>query len=199
MNKTMMVLLAATGLVLAVGGGFYLGKSSDPAEATAVAERDSAKTQAEVTRDVPGLPALYIEGREYEKNDITLSEYFAEFNTEAVIDPETKKMRPESAAKIKQELIGKQMTWDGYVRRVETAPSGRLVLVLQQDLGASTLKTAMVKFSPIWKNELLGYEKGEHVRVVGLFDRVFTVFPSLNGMSVEIIPPNATQVDESEG
>ena len=100
MNKTIMVLLIATGLVLAVAGGFYLGKGSEPTEAPAVAERDSAQTPTEVTRDVPGLPALYIEGREYEKNDITLSEYFAEFNTEAVIDPETKKIRPESAAKI---------------------------------------------------------------------------------------------------
>ncbi len=199
MNKTIMVLLIATGLVLAVAGGFYLGKGSEPTEAPAVAERDSAQTPTEVTRDVPGLPALYIEGREYEKNDITLSEYFAEFNTEAVIDPETKKIRPESAAKIKQELVGKQMTWDGYVRRVENAPSGRLILVLQLAPGGSTLKTAMVKFSPIWKEELLGYQKGEHVRVVGLFDRVFTVFPSLNGMSVEVIPPNSSQADESEG
>jgi hypothetical protein len=57
----------------------------------------------------------------------------------------------------------------------------------------------MVKFSPTWTEELLGYQKGEHVRVVGLFDRVFTVFPSLNGMSVEVIPPNSSQVDESEG
>ena len=101
-------------------------------------------------------------------------------------------MRPEAAAKIKQELVGKQVSWEGYVRRVETAPSGRLVLILQLDPGSATLRTAMVKFSPVWKDELLGYQKGQHVRVVGLFDRVFTLFPSLNGMSVETLPVSLT-------
>ena len=107
-------------------------------------------------------------------------------------------MRPEAVAKVKQELVGKQVTWDGYVRRVETAPSGRLILVLQVDPGGASLNTAMVKFSPTWKDELLGYRKGQRVRVVGLFDRVFTLFPSLNGMSVEAIPEPASAAEGRE-
>ena len=197
MDKKMMVPVAMAALVVAIGGGFLLGRSSGPAEESTIVAREeteAASPNVEL-RDVPGLPALYVEGREYEKNDMPFSDYFATFSPEVMIDPETKKMRPESAAKIKQELVGKQVTWDGYVRRVETAPSGRLVLVLQVAPGDATLRTAMVKFSPIWKNELLGYQKGEHVRVVGLFDRVFSVFPSLNGMSVEAIPPNSSQAE----
>jgi len=189
MDKKMLVLVVVAALVVAVGGGFWLGQTSAPAEAPAIVTREArAPTPKEELSDVPGLPALYIEGREYEKNDMPLADFFVEYSPTNMIDPETKKMRPEAVAKIKQELVGKQVTWDGYVRRVETAPSGRLVLVLQVDSGAATLNTAMVKFSPVWKNELLGYAKGQHVRVVGLFDRVFTLFPSVNGMSVEAVP-----------
>jgi hypothetical protein len=196
MDRKMTVLVMA-GLILAAGGGFLLGRGFKPAEAPApaVVTRAPAQTQPEELRDVPGLPALYIEGREYEKNDMPLSNYFAEFSPEVVIDPETKKIRPEAAARIRQELVGKQMTWDGYVRKVETAPSGRLVLVLQLEPGDVTARTAMIKFSPVWKDELLSYRTGEHVRVVGLFDRVFTVFPSLNGMSVEIIPTSSNSAE----
>ena len=197
MNKTIIALLVVTAVMLAVGGGFFLGKKSEREEASAIVtpKPTAAATPTQALRDVPGLPALYIEGREYEKNDIPLGDYFAEFSPEIVIDPETKKIRPEAAAKIKQELVGKQVTWDGYVRRVETAPSGRLVLVLQLEPGGASLKTAMVKFSPVWKNELLSYQRGDHVRVVGLFDRVFTMFPSLNGMSVEAIPAPSSPVE----
>lgn len=192
-TKTTVLVVAA--LVLAVGGGFLLGRESKPPEGPAVVTRDPAPAPPEELRDVPGLPALFIEGREYEKNDMPLDDYFAVFSPEVVIDPDTKKIRPEAAAKIRKELVGKQMTWDGYVRKVETAPSGRLVLILQVEPGGATIRTAMIKFSPVWKNELLGYRKGEHVRVVGLFDRVFTVFPSLNGMSVEAIPAPSSPVE----
>ena len=198
MDKKTTILVVAVALILAVVGGFLLGQGSEPAVAPVVATPDPASTTTptEELRDVPGLPALFIPGREYEKNDIPLGDYFAQFSPEVVIDPDTKKIRPEAAAKIRQELVGKQMTWDGYVRKVETAPSGRLVLLLQLEPGAATYRTAMIKFSPVWKNELLGYSKGEHVRVVGIFDRVFTAFPSLNGMSVEVIPGSSSS---SEG
>lgn len=198
MDKKMMGLVVATAVVVAIGGGFLLGRSSGPAETPAIVTPDgtAAPISKEKLRDVPGLPALYIEGREYEKNDMPLADYFVKFDPNDMIDPDTKKMRPEAVAKIKQELVGKQVTWEGYVRRVDTAPSGRLVLVFQVDSGNATLNTAMAKFSPVWKDELLGYEQGQRVRVVGLFDRVFTLFPSLNGMSVEAIPEPA---DVSEG
>lgn len=198
MDKKMMVLVVVTAVVVAIGGGFLLGKSSGPAETRAIVTRDGAGEPAakEQLHDVPGLPELYIEGREYEKNDMPLVDYFVKYDPKDMIDPETKKMRPEAAAKIKQELVGKQVTWEGYVRRVETAPSGRLILVFQVDSGNATLNTAMAKFSPVWKDELLGYEKGQRVRVVGLFERVFTLFPSLNGMSVEAVPETA---DVAEG
>jgi len=195
MNNKMTVLVVTTALILGAGGGFLLGQGSKPAEAPAVVTPAPMQTQPEERRDVPGLPALYIEGREYEKNDMPFGDYFATFSPEVVIDPETKKIRPEAAARIREELVGKQMTWDGYVRKVETAPSGRLVLLLQLEPGDVTARTAMIKFSPIWKDELFSYRTGEHVRVVGLFDRVFTVFPSLNGMSVKVIPANSSSAE----
>ena len=189
MNKT--ALAVAAGLVLALGAGFLLGRSSEPTAALAPAavegQIEAGDSPEDAPRDVPGLPALYIEGREYERNDMPLAAYFEEFSPEVVIDPDTRKMRPEAAARLKEELVGKQVTWHGYVHRVETAPSGRIVLVMQTTPGVTTAQTAMIKFSPVWADELQSYRKGQHVRVVGLFDRVFTVFPTLNGMSVEAI------------
>ena len=194
MDRKVTVLVVAGALVLAVGGGFLLGRGAEPPEAPEVATTEPVPsptpTPIENLRgDVPGLPVLFVPGREYEKNEMPLRDYFAEFSPEVMLDPQTKKMRPEAAARIKQELVGRQVTWDGYVRKVETAPSGRLVLVIQLDPGNAQLSTAMIKFSPTWKDELLSYRKGEHVRVVGLFARVFTLFPQLDGMSVEVIPP----------
>ena len=192
-----MILVGAMALGAAVAGGFWLGRSSSPDDVALVgtSEQTAAQPPKQEQRDVPGLPVLFVEGREYEKNDISLADYFAEFQPTTMIDPETKKLRPEAAARLEQELVGKQVTWEGYVRRVETAPSGRLVLVFQLEPGAASLYTAMAKFSPTWSDELLGYRQGQRVRVVGLFGRVFSLFPSLNGMSVEAISESARNAE----
>lgn len=190
MNKTALAVVVA--VAVALGAGFLLGRRSEQGTAAPVAavdeQAEAAPSSEDPPTDVRGLPALYIPGREYERNDMPITEYFSEFSPEVMIDPETRKVRPEAAERLKEELVGKQVTWEGYVQRVKTAPSGRLVLVMQATQDGSAAQTAMIKFSPVWADELQSYRRGQHVRVVGLFDRVFTVFPSLNGMSVEALP-----------
>jgi len=138
--------------------------------------------------DVVGLPPLFQEGAEYEESSMSLEEYFAKFGPALVMDPETKKVRPDLVAVLREELVGKQVTWDGYVKRIKDAPSGRVMLVLALKPEQTGLDSAMVMYSSAWAGYLRGYRHGERVRVVAVFDGLVTAFPSLRGISVEAIP-----------
>ena len=79
------------------------------------------------------------------------------------------------------------MTWDGYVKRVQDLPSGRVVLVLALSPELTGLESAMIKFSAARSDQLHAFQKGDFVRVVAVYDKVASVFPSLRGKSVEVL------------
>lgn len=163
-----------------------------PAGAAAPAAASSARVQPPApepgARDVPGLPALFPEGMDHPRSEITIDQYFGRFGGGGVIDPETRAMRGDVAETLREELVGKRVTWDGYVQRVAAAPSGRVLLVISVAAGAGGLESAMIRFSAAWSDHIHGYQPGDRVRVVGVYDKVVAVFPSLRGISVEALP-----------
>ena len=92
------------------------------------------------------------------------------------------------AAKIREEMVGTQVTWNGYVDRIADASSGKVTLVLAMTDGPAGLDTALIRFPAALHDQLHGYQKGDHVRVVAVFDEIITVFPLLHGKSAEWIP-----------
>ena len=116
--------------------------------------------------DVEGVPPLFPEGRQHPANPISLNAYFERFGTSQLIDGETRTARPDLLESLEQELVGKQVTWDGYVDRVRPLPSGRATLVITPAPEKPGLDVAMVKFPAGDTEELLSYAKGDRVRVV---------------------------------
>jgi hypothetical protein len=137
------------------------------------------------TRSVP-LPSP--PGEVYPENDISFEAYFARFGGIAAVDLKTKKIREGVAAKIREEMVGTQVTWNGYVDRIADASSGKVTLVLAMTDGPAGLDTALISFPAALHDQLHGYQKGDHVRVVAVFDEIITVFPLLHGKSAEWIP-----------
>ena len=123
----------------------------------------------------------------YPANDISLEAYFAEFGGIAAMDLKAKKIRPDVEAKIREQMIGTQVTWEGYVKKIADAGSGGLTLVLSKTDAAVGLESAMIRFSAELHDQLDAYQQGDHVRVVAVFDDIMTVFPLLSGHSVESI------------
>ncbi|HIF91876.1 MAG TPA: hypothetical protein EYQ60_01920 [Myxococcales bacterium] len=121
------------------------------------------------------------------ENDISFEAYFARFGGAAAVDLKSKKIREGMEAEIRDEMVGTQVTWNGYVDRIAEASSGEVTLVLNMTDGPAGLDTAMIRFSAALHDQLHGYEKGHHVRVVAVYDKVMTVFPLLRGKSVELI------------
>jgi hypothetical protein len=63
-----------------------------------------------------------------------------------------------------------------------------VTLVLGLSSEDAGLDTAMVRYSGAWHDVVLAYRKGDHVRVVAIYDKIVSVFPSLRGISIEEIP-----------
>jgi hypothetical protein len=187
---------AATALLVIAGGVLWLRASEPPERPSPVAALAPAPAVPPAPAplpnskrpDVAGLPPLFPEGVEYPKSDLSIDEYFANFGGAKVLDPATKKIRDDVAAKLRDELVGKQVTWDGYVQRIENAPSGRVTLVLALKPGQTGLDAAMIRFAAGWGEQIHAYQKGDRVRVVAVYDKIVSVFPSLRGLSVESIP-----------
>jgi hypothetical protein len=126
-------------------------------------------------------------GDVHPENDISIEAYFARFGGIASVDLKTKKIRDGVATKILEEMVGTQVTWDGYVDRIADAVSGEVTLVLKMTDGPAGLDTALIRFPSTLRDQLHDYEVGYHVRVVAVFDEIMTVFPLLRGKSVEWI------------
>ncbi len=169
--------------VLVLGAAVLLLRDEGPTEEAADAPPPTASIAP-----VPAAYAPLFRGDESASDSaISLGEYFQRFGAVAMIDPETKRVREEVAAQIREELVGKQVTWDGYVQRVEDMPSGRVMLVLGANSAHAGIEAAMVKFSPKWRDQLYTYQQGDAVRVVAVYDKTVSVFPSLRGKSVVAI------------
>jgi hypothetical protein len=182
MNKrTIWIAGAIAVAVLVVGALLWHPEAGSPVV-------PSAETPTPAPQDAVGLPQLIPEGQEFPKSDISINQYFERFGGAAVVDVDTKKIREDVVAKLQEELVGKQVTWDGYVRRVEDAPSGRVTLVLGLKAQQTGLDTAMIRFSGSWRDVLHTYRQGDRVRVVAIYDKIVSVFPSLRGISIEEIP-----------
>ncbi len=176
-------ILGAGVAVLAVGAAMLLLRGRGPAEEAAEAPPPLASVAPPAVAYAP----LFRGDEDPSDSAISLREYFQRFGAVAMIDPETKRVREEIAAQIREELVGKQVTWDGYVQRVEDMPSGRVMLVLGANRAQAGIEAAMVKFSPEWREELYTYQQGDAVRVVAVYDKTVSVFPSLRGKSVVAI------------
>ena len=135
------------------------------------------------TASVSHLPA----GEVYPKNDISIEAYFARFGGIAAVNLKTKKVREAVAAKIHEEMIGTQVTWNGYVDRIVDASSGGVMLVLTMEDGPAGLDTAVIRFPAALNDQLHACKKGDHVRVVAVFDEIMALFPLLRGESLESI------------
>jgi hypothetical protein len=126
-------------------------------------------------------------GEVHPVNDISIEAYFARFGGVAAVDLKSKKIREGVAAEIRKEMVGTQVTWNGYVDRIADASSGEVTLVLKMTDGPAGLDTALIRFSAAMHDQLHAYEKGHHVRVVAVYDKIMTLFPLLRGKSVERI------------
>jgi len=162
-------------------------KHAAPAEPASASTTNAPQTPAPPKPDVAGLPALITPGKDYPVSDVTIDEYFEVYSATNALDMETRKIRADLLAKVQEELVGKQVTWDGYVQRVENAPSGRVTLVLALNPGPPKLEVAMIRYSAGLSKELHAYQIGDHVRTVAVFDKIVSVFPSLRGISIEPI------------
>jgi hypothetical protein len=137
--------------------------------------------------DTVSVPRLLPHGEEYPQNDISIEAYFARYGGIAAVDLRTKRIREGVAANIREEMVGTRVSWNGYVDRIADAPSGKVTLVLVVTDGLPGLDTALIRFPAALHDQLHGYQKGDHVRVVAVFDEIMTVFPLLRGESVESI------------
>ena len=140
--------------------------------------------------DVAGLPPLVPGGVEREESELAIQDYFDRYGGVDALEPDEDVLRSDLASEIQAELVGKQVTWDGYVARIQDAPSGRVMLVLTRDPEKSA-EAAMVRFSAAWSEYVHAVPIGTRVRVVGVFDKLIGVFPSIAGISVETLPPTS--------
>jgi len=173
-------------VVLAIGVSLWLPAEQSPEppvpdvqSTTPVPKLDPADTVLEPRRLPPGDV--------YPENDISIEAYFARFGGIAAVDLKTKKIREAVSERIRKEMVGTQVTWNGYVDRIADGSPGKMTLVLAMANGPSGLDTALVRFPSVLRDQLHGYAKGDHVRVVAVFDEIMTVFSLLRGMSVESI------------
>ena len=137
--------------------------------------------------DVVGLPPLFPEGLEHEANPISFADYSARFGAAVAIDPQTRRIREDVEETLERELVGRQVTWEGYVDRIRALPSGRVTLVLAAKPENSGLDKAMIKFAGGESEGILDFTRGDRVRVVAVFDRITSVFPSLRGLEVQML------------
>lgn len=126
-------------------------------------------------------------GEIHPENDISIQGYFARFGGIATVDLKTKKIREGVAAEISEEMVGTQVTWNGYVDRIADASSGEVTLILKMTEGPAGLDIALVRFPAALHDQLHAYEKGHHVRVVAVYNKNMTLFPVLRGKSIERI------------
>lgn len=175
-------------VALVVAGGIASWFNSAPAveERPPQAAAPIAPPPGETEPDVAGLPPLFPEGQDLPESDVTFAQYYEEFDDEEILDPRTSQLREEKAAQIREEIGGKRVTWEGYVARVRDAPSGRVMIMLTLNERPSA-EAALFTFSAAWSDHVRGYQKGDHVRVVGVYDRMMGSFPSMRGMSIEPI------------
>ncbi|MDJ0787611.1 MAG: hypothetical protein QNK05_12450 [Myxococcota bacterium] len=137
--------------------------------------------------DVEGLPPLVAPGVEREESELAIGDYFDRYGGVDALEPNEDVLRADLAQEIEAELVGKQITWDGYVARIQDAPSGRVMLVLTRDREQSA-EAAMVRLSAAWSEYVHAVPIGTRVRVVGVFDKTIGVFPSIAGISLETLP-----------
>ncbi|MDE0885428.1 MAG: hypothetical protein OSB70_07845 [Myxococcota bacterium] len=122
-----------------------------------------------------------------EDNDISFEAYVDKFGALTVMDLRTRTLRDGVSSQIREEMVGTEVTWDGYVNRVADAAAGGGTLVLGIREGATGLDAALVRVSPELYDEVQGYQAGDHMRVVARFDGLKTIFPLLSGKSFELL------------
>ncbi len=160
-------------LALAVVGAALCMRSPEPPESP------FAEAPPLLSPDAAGTAPLFPEGMEHPTAEITLDQYFADFGGVEAVEPEKQQAR--------EELVGKRVTWEGYVQRVKDARSGNALLTMSLEPQLAQLHAALIRFPPEWREQLHAFEKGDHVRVVAVYDGVVSVFPTLRGISVEAV------------
>ncbi len=173
-------------VVLAIGVLLWLPVEQSSERPVPVVDNPTTVPELSAADTASG-PRLLPPGDEYPKSNVSIEAYFARFGGVAAVDLKTKKIREDVAARIREEMVGTQVTWNGYVDRIADTSSGAVTLVLAKKDGAAGLDTALIRFPAALHDQLHGYEKGDHVRVVAIFDDIMTVFPLLRGKSVEWI------------
>jgi hypothetical protein len=201
MSTRSLGIIGALAVLLVVGGAVLWQRGpAPPAEPISVApEPEPEATEPTPLLDVAGLPPLFPEGMDHPKSEISLDEYFAQYGAEAAYNPEANKFREDLEPTLQDELIGKQVTWEGYIQRIEDAPSGRVMLVITPDPEKPGLNAAMIKYSAGLSEQIHAYNKGDRVRVVAVYDKLMTVIPSLRGISVELIEAAGLTSSDSAG
>jgi hypothetical protein len=178
-NPVLLLLLGA--LAVAAGCG------QDPTPETGAAPVVEVAPPGPTEPDAAGVPPLIPEGIELEPSEMGIDEYFERYGGVDALAPDADAIREDLAAEIEEQLVGKQVTWDGYVARIRDAPSGRVMLVVTRDREESP-EAAMVRMSAAWSDYVHAIPEGTHVRVVGVFDKLIGVFPSLAASSIEPLP-----------
>jgi hypothetical protein len=181
-KKTLGIQFVITALALAATP--WLLKDAADRAVNASATETSPSAIVEVV-DTP--PAVEEIDQIPEDNDISFEAYIEKFGALAVMDLKTRTIRDEVSSRINDEMVGTEVTWDGYVNRVAEAAAGGGTLVLGIREGATGLDAALVRVSPELYDEVQGYQAGDHMRVVARFDGLNTVFPLLSGRSFELI------------
>lgn len=184
------IVVLTTGLsaivVFAIGVSLWFpaDQSSDP---TSLLEQNTTLVLKPAPANQPSSPVMLPPRDVHPENDISIEAYFARFGGVTAVDLKSRKIREGVAEKIREEMVGTQVTWNGYVDRIANAVSGEVTLVLKMTDGPAGLDTALIRFPAALHDQLHAYDKGYHVRVVAVFDEIMTVFPLLSGKSVEWI------------
>ena len=172
-------------VVLAIGVSLWL-----PVDQSSESTSVLVQNPTPVLKPVPAnssTPVALPPGDVHPENDISIEAYFERFGGIAAVDLKSKTIREGVAAEIREEMVGTQVTWNGYVDRIAEASSGAVTLVLKMTDGAAGLDTVLIRFPAALHDQLHGYENGHHVRVVAVYDKIMTLFPLLRGKSVERI------------
>jgi len=172
--------------VLAIGFAAVWFGGARPEPEPARPARPAVPAPGPTDPDVVGLPALFPEGLDHPQSNLDMDAYFAAYGSREITNPATDRIREDVEAQLTEELKGKEVTWEGYVARIQDAPSGRVMVMVTLRPNA-TAEAAMFHFSAAWSDHIHAYEKGEHVRVVGVYDKLLGVFPSLRAKSIEPI------------
>jgi len=169
---------------LALGATPWL-LEEQPAHQRAATEMETTSISAVQGSEV--LSPVEADDSNVADNEISFEDYIEEFGGLAVLDLKTRTLRTEVTDRIHEELVGTEVTWDGYVSRVAEAAAGGGTLVLGMKESETGLDAALVRVSPDLYEEVQTYQAGDHMRVVARFDGIRTVFPLLSGRSVELI------------